>query len=126
MWSDRYNYYNIKSDREHIIKIEADRVMSVLLQTGNFVQKKHQTLINVQHFPWADITLVEAKDGNFASSTKKTHFINLIAIVCAKGKNIDQQLYIKTFLKVAEKLNWKLYLEADDNGNEDIEISHIL
>lgn len=126
MWSDRYNYYNIKSDREHAIKIEADSIMNVLLQTGNFVQINHQTLSNADHFPWVDITLVETKDGNFASSTKKTDFTNLIAIVCAKGKNIDQQLYIKTFLKVAEKLNWRLYLEADDKGNENIEISHIL
>lgn len=126
MWSDRYNYYNIKSDREHTIKIETETVMNVLLQTGNFVQKNHQTLINAKHFPWVDITLVQARDGNFASSTKKTDFINLIAIVCAKGKNIDQQLYIKTFLKVAEKLNWKLYMEADDEGNENIVINHIL
>lgn len=120
MWSDRYNYYNIKSDRENAKEIEADRVMIVLLQTGNFVQKNQQNLSNAEHFPWVEITLVEAKDGNFASSTKKTDFINLIAIVCAKGKNIDQQLYIKTFLKVAEKLNWRLYLEADDKGNENI------
>lgn len=125
MWSDRYNYYNIKSDREHTKKTEADSVMSLLLQTGNFVRKNHQTLSNADHFQWVDITLVETKDGNFASSTNKTDFINLIAIVCAKGKNIDQQLYIKTFLKVAEKLNWRLYLEADDEGNENIEISYI-
>nr|WP_276899218.1 hypothetical protein [Pedobacter kyonggii] len=126
MWSDRYNYYNIQSDLEHPQELAIKSVMDALLQTGNFVQKNHQTLSNASHFPWVDITLVEAKDGNFASSTKKTDFINLIAIVCAKGKNIDQQLYIKTFLIVAEKLNWKLYLEADDNGNEDMEISHIL
>lgn len=98
MWSDKYNYYNIKSDREHAVKIEADSVMNVLLQTGNFVRKNHQTLSNADHFPWVDIILAEAKDGNFASSIKKTGFINLIAIVCAKGKTLDQELYIKTFL----------------------------
>lgn len=126
MWSDRYNYYNIKSDQEHTQKLATKNVIDTLLQTGNFVKTNHQTLSNADHFPWVNITLVEAKDGNFVSSAKKTHFINLIAIVCAKGKNIDQQLYIKTFLKVAEKLNWRLYLEADDKGNENIEISHIL
>ncbi|TBO44382.1 hypothetical protein [Pedobacter kyonggii] len=114
MWSDRYNYYNIQSDPEHTQELATNSVMDALLQTGNFAQKTHQTLSNASHFPWVDITLVKAKDGNFASSTKKTDFINLIAIVCAKGKNIDQQLYIKIFLKVAEKLNWRLYLEADD------------
>lgn len=126
MWGDRYNYYNIKGDQQHTQKLATKSVMDTLLRTGSFVQKNHQTLSNAGHFPWVDITLVEARDGNFASSTKKTDFINLIAVVCAKGKNIDQQLYIKTFLKVAEKLNWKLYLEADDKGNENIEINHIL
>jgi hypothetical protein len=126
MWSDRYNYYNIKSDQEHTQKLATKSVMDTLLQTGNFVQKNHRTLSNANHFPWVDITLVEAKDGSFVSSVKKIDFINLIAIVCAKGKNIDQQLYIKTFLKVSEKLNWRLYLEVDDEGNENIVINHIL
>jgi hypothetical protein len=126
MWSDRYNYYNIKSDQQHTQKLETNRVMDTLLQTGNFVQKNHQTLSNADHFPWVDIILAEAKDGNFASSTKKTDFINLIAIVCAKGNLLDQQLYTKTFSGIAEKLNWKLYMEADDQGNENIVINHIL
>jgi len=126
MWSDRYNYYNIQSDPEHIQELAINSVMDALLQTGNFVQKNHQTLSNASHFSWVDITLAEAKDGSFVSTAKKVAYINLIAIVCAKGKNIDQQPYIKTFLKVAEKLNWRLYLEADDEGNENIEISHIL
>ncbi|TCD25521.1 hypothetical protein EZ456_15955 [Pedobacter psychrodurus] len=126
MWSDRYNYYNIKSDQEHTQKVATKSVMDTLFQTGNFVQKNHQTLSNANHFPWVEITLVEAKEGSYVSSVKKIEFINLIAIVCAKGKNIDQQLYIKTFLKVSEKLNWKLYLEADDEGNENIIINRIL
>ncbi|MBO9673144.1 MAG: hypothetical protein J7577_06855 [Sphingobacteriaceae bacterium] len=126
MWSDRYNYYSIKSDLQHQKKAATQSVMDMLLQTGNFVQKDHQTLSNTDHFPWASITLVEAKQGNFSSSKKQTDFINLIDIVCGKGKNIDQQLYIKAFLEIAEKLNWNLYLETDDEGNENIMIERML
>ncbi|MBB6235581.1 hypothetical protein HDC90_000178 [Pedobacter sp. AK013] len=126
MWSDRYNYYSIKSDLQHKKKAATQSVIDVLLQTRNFVQKDHQTLSNADHFPWACITLAEAKEGSFSSSKKQTDFINLIDIVCSKGKNIDQQAYIIAFLEIAEKLNWNLYLEADDEGNENIIIERIL
>ena len=61
MWSDRYNYYNIKSDQQHTQKLATKRVMDTLLQTENFEQKNHQTLSNASHFPWVDITLMEAR-----------------------------------------------------------------
>ncbi|QNR85230.1 hypothetical protein H9N25_01640 [Pedobacter riviphilus] len=125
MWSDRYNYYSIKSDLQHKKKAETGSVMDVLLQTGNFVKQDHQSLCNADHFPWTSITLVEAKEGNFSSSKRQTGFINLIDIICSKEKNIDQQLYLKTFLAIAEKLNWNLYLEADDEGNENIIIERM-
>lgn len=125
MWSDRYNYYSIKSDLQHKKKTKTRSVMDVLLQTGNFVKQDHQSLCNADHFPWTSITLVEAKEGSFSSSKRQADFINLIDIVCSKEKNIDQQLYLKTFLAIAEKLNWNLYLEADDEGNENIIIERM-
>ncbi|MBT2564385.1 hypothetical protein J7E50_23495 [Pedobacter sp. ISL-68] len=125
MWSDRYNYYNIKSDREYSQKVETETAIGVLLQTGNFVQDDNKTLSNADHFPWINITLVETKDGDFVSSTKKIDLINLIAIVCAKGTDIDQ-IYTNALLEVAEKLNWKPYLEADDEGNQDVIINPLL
>ncbi|GGG97945.1 hypothetical protein GCM10007422_09980 [Pedobacter zeae] len=125
MWSDRYIYYNIKSDLQHRQKAETGSVMKILLQSGNFVQKDHQSLSNADHFPWVSITLVEAKRGGFSSSKRQTDFINLIDIVCSSGKNTDQQLYLKTFLAIAEKLQWNLYLEADDEGNENVIIERM-
>ncbi len=35
---------------------------------------------------------------------------------------IDQQIYIGTFKHIANRLNWKLYLEEDDEGNENLEL----
>ena len=122
MWSDRYNYYNIQSDESYTDKVETEIVLQLFLKSGHFLQKDHQTLVNADNFPWVEIVLVETKDGNFFTSEQKLACINLIAVVCAKSPHIDQQVYLRTFLEIAEKLNWKLYLEEDDEGNENIEI----
>lgn len=69
--------------------------------------------------------LVKTKDGNFAASANKIPYTNLVAIVCSKGQEHDDKMYVDTFLKIAKTLNWKLYLEEDDDGNEDIEVTSI-
>ncbi len=122
MWSDRYNYYNIQSDAGYTKKVERETLLQILLKSGHFLQKDHQTLVNAENFPWLEMVLVETKDGSFATSEKKLPHVNLIAVVCTKLATIDQGVYLKAFLKIAEELNWKLYLEEDDEGNENIEI----
>jgi|GEM_PF-1039722 len=122
MWSDKYNYYNIQSDLFFTKKIETKTVCDVLLKTNCFKQKNHQTFSNVENFPWVDIVLVETKDGNFAASDKEIQFVTLIAIVCSKEQHIDQNVYVKIFSEIAESLNWKLFLETDDDGRENVEI----
>ncbi|TDX09824.1 hypothetical protein [Flavobacterium sp. S87F.05.LMB.W.Kidney.N] len=123
MWSDRYNYYNIQSNLSFSEKIDSKIVIDTILNTKCFFQKGNQNFSNAEHFPWLDLVLVEADEGGFITEEKEIPFINLIAIVCSKGINIDQSIYIETFLKIAKDLNWKLYLEEDDYGNEDIEIT---
>ena len=123
MWSDRYTYYNIQNDEHFSQKLAKETVIKVFQETNCFKQKDHLCFTNVEGFPCVDIILVETKEGNFASSDKEDPFINLIAIVCSKEQHIDQQIYINTFLQIAEKLKWKLYLEDDNNGNENIEIT---
>lgn len=122
MWSDRYNYYHIQSDEGYTKNVDTETLLQLFLKTGHFLQKDHQTLVNADHFPWLEIVLAETKDGSFSTSEKRLFYINLIAIVCAKGPHIDQQVYLKVFLEVAGELNWKLYLEEDDDGNEEVEI----
>lgn len=125
MWSDRYNYYNLQSDRHYSGKLKTEEVIRVFLETGLFVQKNHQVLCNAAHFPWVEMILVKTKDGNFAASANKIPYTNLVAIVCSKGQERDDKMYVDTFLKIAKTLNWKLYLEEDDNGNEDTEVTSI-
>ncbi|MCU0431089.1 MAG: hypothetical protein MUF42_14080 [Cytophagaceae bacterium] len=122
MWSDIYNYYNIQFDEKFSQKLSKATVVDYLLNTGMFKQTNHQTFTNSDKFPWVDIVLVETYDGNFAASDKENQFVTLVAIVCLKGQDIDQQVYIDTFKLIANRLNWKLYLEEDDDGNENIEL----
>ncbi|MDR6968181.1 hypothetical protein J2X31_002196 [Flavobacterium arsenatis] len=122
MWSDRYNYYNIQFDEQFGQKLDKSFVVNCLLETKLFKQTNHQTFTNSKDFPWVDIILVETYDGNFTTSDKENQFVTLVAIVCSKRQDIDQQIYIDTFKQIANRLNWKLYLEEDDDGNENIEL----
>lgn len=122
MWSDRYNYYNIQFDKNFSQKLNKSVVVKSLLETKFFKQTNHQSFTNVNKFPCVDIVLVETYDGNYSSSDKENQFVTLVAIVCSKGQHIDQEVYIDAFKKIANQLKWKLYLEEDDEGNENIEL----
>jgi hypothetical protein len=122
MWSDKYNYYNIQFDEKCSQRLSKSTVVDCLIETKILRQKNHQTFTNVDNFPWVDIVLVEANDGNFTVSEKENQFVTLVAIVCLKRQDINQQIYIDAFRGIADKLKWKLYLEEDDDGNEEIEL----
>lgn len=125
MWSDKYNYYHLKSDRLYSGKLKTEEIIRVCLETGLFVQKNHQVLCNAAHFPWVEMILVKTKDGNFAASANKIPYTNLVATVSLKGPERDDKTYVSAFLKIAKTLHWKLYLEEDDDDNEDTEIESI-
>jgi hypothetical protein len=122
MWSEIFNYYNIQYDEKFSQKLDKSIVVKCILETELFKQINHQSFTNSDKFPWVDILLVETYNGNFTSSEKENQFVTLIAIVCSKGENINQYTYIEVFNKIANQLNWKLYLEEDDEGNENIEL----
>lgn len=123
MWSDRYNYYCIQFDKCFSQKLDKAFVIECLLATNLFKQTGQQTFTNIDKSTWINIVLSDTDDGNYSSSNSENQFVTLIAIICSKGQNIDQQIYIETFLQITSKLKWKLYLEEDDNGNEYIEIT---
>lgn len=122
MWSDRYNYYNIQFDEKFGQKLRKSTVVSCLLETNLFKQTNHQCFTNTDLFPWVDIILVETYNGNFSASKRENKFVTLIAIVCLKGLDINQQIYIDGFKQIADSLKWKLYLEEDEDGNENVEL----
>ena len=122
MWSYKYIYYNIQSDESHSEEIESKKVIEILTQTTYFKQINHQSFSNSENFPWLELNIVKAKDGNFSTSEKELEFVNLITIVCSKDIELNQSIYTEIFLNVAKELNWKLYLEQDDDENKIIEI----
>ena len=122
MWSDKYYYYNIQFDEKFGQKLANSTIVSVLLETKLFKQTNPQSFTNTDKFPWVDIFLTETYDNNFSAHDNENQFVTLIAIVCPKGQDVNRQVYIDAFKKVADKLNWKLYLEEDDEGKENIEM----
>jgi hypothetical protein len=122
MWSDRYNYYNIQFNEKFGQRLSKSIVVDCLLEIKLFKQTNHQCFTNEDNFPWVDIIIVETYDGSFSASEYENQFVTLIAIVCSKTEDIDQQIYLNTFKQIANKLNWKLFLEEDDDGNKNIEL----
>lgn len=122
MWSDRYIYYTIQSDLDAYQSVETDKMVKLLLDSGSFIQTDYQTFKNSDGFPWVAITIVMTENGSFMANNQSLKYVNLISIVCSKGSNVDQSVYTHSFLNIAERLNWKLFLEEDDSENENIEI----
>jgi len=122
MWRDIYNYYKIQFDEKFGQRLDKLTVVNALSETNLFKQTNHQTFTNSDEFPWVDIVLAETYNGDFASSEKENQFVSLVAIVCSKGQDVNQQVYIDAFRQIANKLKWKLYLEKDDDGNENVEL----
>ncbi len=88
MWRDRYNYFNVQFDKQFSQKVEKNKVVEIILATGCFKQKDHQSFGNAAHFLWMEIIVTETTNGNFTSSEEGISFVNLIAIVCSKGENM--------------------------------------
>ena len=123
MWSNRYNYYNIQSDLEFSQPVEYENVVRLLSDTNRFVQRNYRTFENCENFLWLNVTITMTEKGNFGTTEKESNHVNLISVVCLKGNDIEQSVYTAVLLNIAEKLNWKLFLEEDDFGNENIEIT---
>jgi hypothetical protein len=122
MWSEKYNYFNVQFDLNFSQKIEKSIVVKYLTDINLFQQINHQTFRNSEDFPWVEILLIETYDGNYSTSEKENEFVTLIAIVTSKEQVNNQEKYIETFKQIALSLNWRLFLEEDDEGNLNIEL----
>ena len=65
---------------------------------------------------------MDTKNGNFVEIEEENQYLTLIAFVYSKGQNVEQKQYVETFKQVANNLNWKLILEKDDDGSENIKL----
>ncbi|WP_230657130.1 hypothetical protein [Psychrobacter sp. I-STPA10] len=117
MYSEQYYYYFIQSDDNHSQTLDILTITDCLLATGLFKQIDHQSFSNSENFAWVNITLVKAINHNFGlSAENELNYINLISII--GSKIAPESIYIQTFKNIAKQLNWRLYYEYDDDGNE--------
>jgi hypothetical protein len=49
--------------------------------------------------------------------------VNLISLTGSKQNTKNLQKYIEMLLPIAKKLNWRFFIEEDDEGNEYVEIT---
>jgi len=120
MWSNLYCYYNLYDynfSTEYNYKI----IVKTILENECFEQKSQNSFGNKNGYQWIDISIGYTKDGNYHIDNKKINKINILPITTLKKD--DQSIHIKHLLRIANKLNWKLFLEQDDLGNENIEIN---
>jgi hypothetical protein len=122
MYSYRYIYYNIQSDGLFTQEVARETLVTLLLATDCFLQKGPQSFSNKPPFPWISLDLFKTEDGNYALQETPIPFVNLIAVVGLKSGDVDGRLYTDVLKALAGKLGWKLYLEEDEDGNENVEI----
>jgi hypothetical protein len=124
MWSDTYWYFNIQKDKSEYQLLDIKKITDVLLSTGCLKQVNKQTFKNKENFPWIDIVISNSINGNFSINSEQINEINLISIVCTKKDNNYDEPYKDLLLKIAFQLNWKLFLEEDDKGHQQLEINY--
>jgi hypothetical protein len=120
MWSNSYCYYNLY-DYNFSTEYDYEIIIQTILEHNCFEQKSQNLFGNKNEFPWISIGIGYTRDGNYIIDNIKVDKINILPVVTLK--KIDQSKYINYMLKISKKLNWKLFLEEDDEGNEDVEIN---
>ena len=124
MWSNLYWYFNIRSDRSLSGYLPSSVIVTLLKKQNEIKQTGPQSFTNNADFPWIEISCVDSKNGsythNYGDSTEKS---NLIVVAASRRNSNDYERYTRLLTGVANKLDWELTLEEDDNGNEDIVIN---
>lgn len=121
MWSPFYWYYEIRGNETYSQRLPTNDVLNVLDNTGKLQRTGNQQFSNTENFPWISVIAVNSDNGNYG---RKEHFnsewINLIAIVGSKSNPGNEGLYVSMLTEIAEKINWELILEEDDDDNENV------
>lgn len=121
MWSDRFSYYNIRSDANYSQSLPTIDVVKVLEATSVLKRKGPQEFVNNEDFPWVSLTCVNCNNGNFAHNEgDKSNLTSLITVVASKQNPLDENRYVELLRCIAIALNWELILEEDDSGNEEV------
>lgn len=121
MWSPLYWYYEIRGNENYSQRLPTHDVLNVLDNTGKLQPTGHQQFRNIENFPWIDVIAVNSDNGSYGSKEHlNSEWINLIAIVGSKSNPENEALYVSLLTEIAEKINWELILETDDDDHENV------
>jgi hypothetical protein len=121
MWSHLYWYYEIRGNETYSQRLLTNDVLHVLDNTGKLQRIDNQRFSNIASFPWISVIAVNSHNGSYGRAEDfNSEWVNLIAIVASKSNPEDEPLYVNLLTEIAEKLNWELILEEDDDDNENI------
>lgn len=121
MWSHLYWYYEIRGNEIYSQRLLTNDVLDILENTGKLQRIGNQQFSNIESFPWISVIAVSSHNGNYCRDADfNSEWVNLIAIVGSKSSPENEILYVNMLTEIAEKINWELILEEDDNDNENI------
>ena len=112
MYSPDYYYHYLRAAESHtqsILRTEAVRQ----------IQKWTQRWTDAQpEAPWVSIEPSFADDSGTFSSDPLQQYTNYIAVVGHRDKSLE--IYLALLKSLGEALGWSVYLEEDEDGNEDV------
>lgn len=121
MWSPLYWYYEIRGDNTYRQRLLTSDVINILNTMGELRQVDNQRFSNTAGFPWITVSVINSSNGNYGREEDfNSEWVTLIAVVGSKSAPQNEALYVKLLTEIAEKLNWELILEEDEDGNEDV------
>ncbi len=126
MYSPFYFYFNLRYDAELTESKPVETIKSWLKEFNQIQEKQRVSYENSDHFPWINITLLNAKsDDSWAKDDSITE-CNVIAVE-VQSTSITRQRhwkqdilqYVDLLKKIADLLNWELIDEETEDGIED-------
>lgn len=120
-----YAYYYIQSEKKNSCFLKLKEIISVLEKCSELKQLSQDTYCNTDTFPWCTISVVHQVGGCYSTIDKilpEDSPMNHIAIVCSKIDPSKLERCESLFCHIARRLDWLLYLEEDDDGNQDVKI----
>ena len=122
MWSNYYDYYEIRASESYSITADTKQMQTVLDTMPELERIGLMNYKNAAGYSWVDLVLAKGEKDSFNCSNDTWHDeFNMIPIVCSKSEKGSVPAFQITFLiKIAAMLNWELINEENDGGQENI------
>lgn len=122
MWSNIYDYYELRLSISYSLSTNTKKVVAQLTAQAELEQIGLLMFRNQIGYPWIDLCVVNTTTGNFHCSLDTwTDECNTIPIVCAKSEaGAIPEMQLAFLLRLAQVVGWYLIHEENEEGQEDI------